>query len=131
MNPSDFIPTMNPATRDAGFELIACGLLLGVLGWLLHRADPTYDVRLPAVALVGAGCCLAAGLLAYWRTVNLRWCASLLFALSVVLGWQTWRAWEAHLANEGSYRPVPVMTSVLCLLTVMLGGLLWHGGDKA
>ncbi len=121
---------MKPVNRDAGFELIACGLLLGVLGWILHRADPTYDVRLPAVAWVGGGGCLAAGWLACWRPVNMRWCAGLLFTLSAVLGWQAWRAWEAHLAREGSYRPVPVMTTVLCLLTVMLGGLLWRGGDR-
>lgn len=119
---------MKPASRDASFELIACGLLLGVLGVLLHRADPTYDVRLPAVALVGGGCCLAAGLLAYWRQVNLRWCAGLLFTLSAVLGWQAWQAWEAHLAREGSYRPVPVMTTVLCVLLLIQGGLFWLRG---
>lgn len=119
---------MKPASQDAGFELIACGLLLGMLGWLLHRADPTYDVQLPAVALVGGGCCLAAGLLAFWREVNLRWCAGLLLALAGALGRQAWRAWEAHLAREGSYRPVPVVTTVLCVVTLSLGGLLWRGG---
>lgn len=121
---------MKRISHDAGFELIAYGLLLGVMGWLLHRADPTLDWRLLAVALTGGGLCLATGLLAFWRMVNLRWCLGLLLVLAGALGWQAWQAWQVHLVREGSSRPVPVMTSVLCLLTVMLGGLLWRGGER-
>jgi|GEM_PF-1288142 len=121
---------MKPTAQDAGFELIAYGLLLGVMGWLLHRNDPTWDWRLLAVALTGGGLCIATGLLALWRAVKLRWCLGLLLVLAVALGWQAWQAWHNHLAREGSSRPVPVITSVLCLLTVMLGGLLWRGGQR-
>lgn len=116
---------MKPLNRDAGFELIACGLLLGVMGGLLHRVDPAHDIRLPVVAWLGGGGCLVAGLLACWRPVSLRWCAALLLALSAVLGWQAWRTWEAYLAREGGYRPVPVLATALCGLTFLLGLLLW------
>lgn len=85
---------MKPTAQDAGFELIAYGLL------------------------------------AFWRAVNLRWCLGLLLVLAVVLGWQSWQAWHGHLAREGGSKPVPVITSVLCLLTVMLGGLLLRGGQR-
>lgn len=123
-------PLMKPTSHDAGFELIAYGLLLGVMGWLLHRADPTLDLRLLAMALTGGGLCTATGLLTFWRAVNLRWCVGLLLVLAVALGWQAWQAWDGYLAREGSSRPVPVITSVLCLLAVMLGGLLWRGGER-
>lgn len=119
---------MKRTSQNAGFELIAYGLLLGVMGWLLHRADPTSDWRLLAVALTGGGLCIATGLLTFWRAVNLRWCLGLLLVLAVALGWQAWQAWHGFLAREGSYRPVPVLATVLCVLTMMLGGLLWPRG---
>jgi hypothetical protein len=118
---------MNPAPKDAGLELIACGLLLAVLGGLLHRSDPTMDYRLLVVALAGGGMCLAAGLLALWRPVNPRWCAALLLVLAAALGWRVWHAWEAHLLRGEGFRPVPVVTSVLCLAVLTLGGILWSG----
>ncbi len=121
---------MKSASPNAGFELIAYGLLLGVMGWLLHRADPTSDWRLPAMALTGGGLCIATGLLVFWRPMNLRWCVGLLLVLAGGLGWQAWQSWHGYLARESGSRPVPVMTSALCVLTVMLGGLLWRGGDR-
>lgn len=123
-------PLMQPTSKNAGFELVAYGLLLGVMGWLLHRNDPTLDFRLLAIALTGGGLCIATGLLTFWRAVNLRWSLGLLLVLAVALGWQAWQSWHDYLAREGSSRPVPVMTSVLCLLTVMLGGVLWRGGER-
>lgn len=123
-------PLMKPISQDAGFEMIAYGLLLGMMGWLLHRVDPTLDFRLLAMALTGSGLCIATGLLTFWRTVNLRWCLGLLLVLAVALGWQAWQAWKGYQALEGSSRPVPMMTSVMCLLAVMLGGLLWRGGQR-
>jgi len=119
---------MKPNSRDAGFELIACGLLLAGLGGLLHRVDPTLDLRLLAVALVGGGFCFAAGVLSFWRRLNLRWCAGLSLGLAGALGWQAWQAWQNYLAHEAGYRPVPVIASLLCLMAMLLGGLLWLGG---
>lgn len=122
------MPAMKPVSQNDSFELIACGLLLLVVGGLLHRADPTFDIRLPGVALVGGGACLAAGVLARWRRASLRWCAGLLFGLAGALGWQAWLAWEAHWAREGGYRPVPVMATTLSVVTCLLGVHLCSSG---
>lgn len=119
---------MKPDSRDVGFELIACGLLLAGLGWLLQLADPTMDFRLLAVALVGGGFCFATGVLSFWRRLNLRWCVWLLLGLAGALGWQAWQAWQDYLAHEGGYRPVPVVVTLLCLMTMLRGWLLWLGG---
>lgn len=119
---------MKTFSRDAGFDLIACGLLLGVVGWLVHRMAPAVVPQLAVVALIGGGLCVAIGLLAWRGPVNLRWCAGLLLTLAVAVGWQAGLAWQGYLSQEGSYRPVPVMSTVLCLLLLMQGGLFWRGG---
>lgn len=116
---------MKPAPKDAGFELIACGLLLAIAGGLLHRMDPTADCRLLMISVIGGGMCLAAGLLALRQR---RWVlggVGLLLLLGGALGWQAWQAWHEHATGETVSRMVPVVTSALCLVTLALGGLLW------
>lgn len=121
---------MKPGPNDAGFELIACGLLLAVAGGLLHRIDPTADRRILIIAAVGGGLCLAAGLLALRQQRWVRGCAGMLLLLGGALGWQAWQAWHDHFAGEAVSRPVPVVTSVLCLATLTLGGLLWSASRR-